>query len=134
MNCSPGLALDLQLADCLRRQEDGARFQAQRNSPFNNAIGALEGAVIEQEQPLPADVTCVAEYFSRKGFYALNVQAICDADYKFRWMVCKSPGSAHDSSAFTCTALGQARHRADEPPTFSLIQRGHCIRRRSCPR
>ena len=87
----------------------------------------LDGVAIEQEQPLPADVTCVADYYSRKGFYALNVQAICDADYKFRWMSCKSPGSAHDSTAFTCTALGQALHRADDPLTLSLIQHGHCI-------
>jgi len=65
VNCSPGLALNLQLADCLRWQGDGARFQAQRNSPFNKAIGALDGAVIEQEQSLPADVTCVAEYPQR---------------------------------------------------------------------
>ena len=68
MNCSPGLALDFQLAICSRRQEYGARFQAQRNSPFKNVIGALDGVAIEQEQPLPADVTCVADYYSRKGF------------------------------------------------------------------
>jgi len=89
VNCSPGLALDFQLADCSRPQEDGERFQAQRNSPFNSVIGALDGVAIEKEQPLPADVTCVADYYSRKGFYALNVQAICDADYKLRWMSCK---------------------------------------------
>jgi len=89
VNCSPGLALDFQLADCSRQQEDGERLQARRNSPFNSVIGALDGVAIEQEQSLPADVICVADYYSRKGFYALNVQAICDADYKFRWMSCK---------------------------------------------
>jgi len=49
VNCSLGLALDFQLADCSRRQEYGARFQAQRNSPFNNVIGALDGVAIDQE-------------------------------------------------------------------------------------
>ena len=39
----------------------------------------------------------------------------------------KSPGSAHDSSAFTCTALGQALHRTYDPLTLSLIHHGHCI-------
>ena len=115
------------MADCSRRQEYGARFQAQRNSPFNNVIKALDGITIEQGQSLPADVTCVADNYSRKGFYALNVQAIRDADYKFRWMSCKSPESAHDSSAFTCTALGQALHRADDLLTLRLMQHGRCI-------
>jgi len=72
-------------------------------------------------------VKCVAEYYSRQGFYALNVQAICDADYKFRWMSCKSPESAHNLTAFTCTSLGQVLHGADNPITLSLIQYGHCI-------
>jgi len=69
----------------------------------------------------------ICDVFSRKGFYVLNVQAICDAEYKFRWMSCKSPGSAHDSTAFSCDSLGQALHRADDPLTLSLIQHGHCI-------
>ena len=55
------------------------------------------------------------------------MQALCDADYKFRWMLSKSPGSAHDSTAFTCTVLAQALHRADDPLTLRLIQHGHCI-------
>ena len=102
---SPDLDLDFQMAEGSRRQEYGARFQAQRNYPFNNVIGALDGVVIEQEQPLPADVTRVADFYSRKGFYALNVQAICDADYKLRWMSCRSPGSAHDSINWVLMAV-----------------------------
>jgi len=127
VNCSPALALDFQVEDCTRRAAYAARFKAQRNSPFGNIIGALDGIAVQQEQPLATDVTCVADYYSRKGFYALNVQAICDADYKFRWMSCKSPGSAHDSSAFTGTNLGQALLHPENPLAARLIQVGHCI-------
>jgi len=127
VNSSPALALDFQVEDCTRRAAYAARFKAQRNSPFGNVIGALDGIAVHQEQPLATDVTCVADYYSRKGFYALNVQAICDADYKFRWMSCKSPGSAHDSSAFTGTNLGQALLHPENPLAARLIQVGHCI-------
>ena len=72
-------------------------------------------------------MTCVADYYSRQGLYALNVQAICDAEYKFRWMSCKSPGSAHDSSAFTGTNLGQALLHPENPLAARLIQVGQRI-------
>lgn len=127
VNSTSALALDFQVGNSTRRLAYAAGFQAGRNSPFSNVIGALDGVAIEQEQPLPSDVTCVADYYSRKGFYAFNVQAICDASYKFRWMSCMSPGSSHDSTAFSCTLLGQALLRPEDPITAALIRDGHCI-------
>jgi len=127
VNSSPALALDFQLADSTRRQAYAARFQSRRNFPFGNVVGALDGIAVEQEQPLASDVTCVADNNFLKGFYAFNVQAICDAEYKFRWMSCKSPGAMYDSAAFTCTSLGQSLSRPDDPLTSSLIRDGQCI-------
>lgn len=37
---------------------------------------------------------------NRKGYFSLNVQAICDARYNFRDIVCRWPGSSHDSNIF----------------------------------
>ena len=62
------------------------KIQDPTQLPFGSVSGALDGIAVQQEQPLATDVTCVADYYSRKGFYALNVQANFDADYKFRWM------------------------------------------------
>ena len=127
VNSSPVLALDFQLADSTRRPAYAARFQSGRNSPFGSVVGALDGIGVDQEQPLASDITCVADYYSRKGYYAFNVQATCDADYKLRWMSCRSPGETHDSAAFTCTCFGQSFSRPDDPLTSSLVRDGPYI-------
>ena len=80
VNSSPPLDLDYQLENSTRRRSYASDFQGCPSSPFENVCGALDGIAIEQEQPLSTDVPCVADYYSRKGFYALNTQAICDSD------------------------------------------------------
>ncbi|XP_062583945.1 putative nuclease HARBI1 [Saccostrea cucullata] len=41
-----------------------------------------------------------ADYICRKGYYAINVQMMCDARFKIRDVVAKWPGSVHDSRIF----------------------------------
>lgn len=127
VNSSPSLDLDYQLDNPARRLGYAAGFQRRRNSPFGNVCGALDGIAVKQEQPWPTDVACVADYYSRKGFYALNTQAICDSEYKFRWMACTSPGATHDSTAFSGTTLGRTLLDRDSALTRSLTRDGHCI-------
>ena len=42
---------------------------------------------------------------TRKGFFAVNVQAIADADGAILWFSVRCPGSVHDSAAFSLTQL-----------------------------
>ena len=44
-------------------------------------------------------------YFCRKGFYAHNVQAICDKRRRVIWTSTGHKGSTHDSTAFMETQL-----------------------------
>jgi len=127
VNSTPSLAFDFGLGNCQRRLDYAGGFQSRRNSPFGYVVGALDGVAIEQEQPLASDVQCVADYYSRKGCYALNTQEICDADYRVRWMSCLSPGSSHDSSAFACTELGRALLDPTNVLTRAMAEDGHCI-------
>ena len=46
-----------------------------------------------------------ASYFNRKGFFSINVQAMCDANYRFLFFCSNSAGSTHDSTAFASTRL-----------------------------
>jgi DDE superfamily endonuclease len=46
------------------------------------------------------EVADPGNYYCRKGFYALNVQAICDMSKQFLWCYPSNKGSAHDSAAF----------------------------------
>ena len=56
-----------------------------------------------------------AHYFNRKGFWAVCVQAVCDADRKILYWSSAHPGSTTDSIAWRSTALGAA-FEADELP------------------
>ena len=44
------------------------------------------------------------EYRNRKGYFSLNVQAICDADMQFMNVVA-CPGSSHDATIFNNSVL-----------------------------
>jgi len=127
VNSTLFLDLDFQLSSSPRRLAYAAGFQSRRNSPFGNVCGALDGIAVEQEKPLATDVPCVADYYSRKGFYALNTEAICDSENKFRWMACTSPGATHDSTAFSVTSLGRQLSDRDSVLTRDMTRDGHSI-------
>jgi len=135
VNSTPFSDLDFQLSSFPRRLAYELGFPSRRNSQSGNVCGTLDGIAVEQEQPLETDVPCVVDYYSRKVFYALNTQAICDSEYKFRWMACTTPGALHDSTAFSGTFLDmkstQPHHRQnyvhperEEIPFRPLLRHG----------
>lgn len=82
------------------------KFAAKTGGLFWGAIGALDGLAIRIKCPTKKDgINDPGNYFCRKGFYALNVQAICDRDKRFTWVSCCHKGSTHDSTAFAETRL-----------------------------
>ena len=60
---------------------------------FPNVLGAIDGSLIPIKKPTVDEHLFV----SRKGFHAINIQAICDAKYKFTSAVVRFPGGTHDS-------------------------------------
>lgn len=70
---------------------------------MHGCIGAIDGIAIKIVRP--TEVPNPARYYCRKGFYALNVQAICDSDCRFLWVAARNPGSTHDSVAYEGTNL-----------------------------
>jgi DDE superfamily endonuclease len=54
----------------------------------------------------PQDKYFPRHYYTRKGFYALPVQCICDASYRFLYMSARCVGSTHESLAWACSMLG----------------------------
>lgn len=64
---------------------------------FPRVIGAIDGTHIPIRSPGGAN----AETFRcRKGFFSINVQAVCDANLKIRHIIARWPGSVHDSTIF----------------------------------
>ena len=96
---TPELQMSMPVWDAAWRRRTAAGFQRRSDSPLRNIIGSLDGIAVRQERPTAAEVTCTKDYWSRKGFFAYNVQAICDSNYEFLWMSFRTPGSSCDSSA-----------------------------------
>lgn len=82
---------------------------------FKNCIGALDGWAVKIKRPVPADhLRDPGAYFCRKGFFALNCQAICDFHKRITWISSRHIGSCHDSVAFTDTKLyGKLQEKSD---------------------
>jgi DDE superfamily endonuclease len=80
-------------------------FQRLRNSPFYGVIGAIDGIAVAIHAPSPSECPNPRSFFNRKGFFAINVQAVVGADCSVLYLSAKHAGSTHDSTAFQSTSL-----------------------------
>ena len=83
VNAASSMDICLPLADPVWRARTAALFQRRQDSPFNNILGAFDGIAIKQTAPSCSEVTCVADHYCRKGLFALNTQAMCEANFEF---------------------------------------------------
>ena len=82
-----------------------ARQREEINPPtnvFRHCIGFLDGSGIILRYKPTIDPQ---SYYSHKGFYGFNLQAICDWNSKFLWVAMGHTASAYDSRAFKFIAL-----------------------------
>ncbi|XP_046360526.1 putative nuclease HARBI1 [Haliotis rufescens] len=73
-------------------------------SRFPKVLGCIDGTLIPIMRPTGDEE---AVYVCRKGFHAVNVQAVCDAELRFTSVVSKWPGSTHDSFMLQNSKIGQ---------------------------
>ncbi|XP_046547254.1 putative nuclease HARBI1 [Haliotis rubra] len=71
---------------------------------FPKVLGCIDGTLIPIMRPSDDEE---AVYVCRKGFHAVNVQAVCDAELRFTSVVSKWPGSVHDSFMLQNSSIGQ---------------------------
>lgn len=104
-------AFDFPLARLIQEQDREALaaiaepFSYGSNGVLSGVIGALDGIAIRIRSPQLSEVSDPGNYYCRKGFFALNVQAICDRSKKFLWCYTSNKGSTHDSAAFSNSRL-----------------------------
>ena len=72
---------------------------------LKGCIGAIDGWLVKIKCPSLFEVSNPGKYMSRKGFFALNVQAIVDKKKRILWRHIGQKGSAHDSTVFKNTKL-----------------------------
>ena len=70
---------------------------------IGGCIGAIDGWLVRISKPV--GVPNASNFLSRKGYFAINVQAICDKKKRFLWKSILCRGGEHDASAFAETDL-----------------------------
>lgn len=72
---------------------------------FPKVVGCIDCTHVKIQSPGGEN----AEIFrNRKGYFSFNVQAVCNADLMILDIVCRWPGSAHDSNIFNNSRI---KHR-----------------------
>uniref|UniRef100_A0A3Q2G3V4 DDE Tnp4 domain-containing protein n=1 Tax=Cyprinodon variegatus TaxID=28743 RepID=A0A3Q2G3V4_CYPVA len=70
---------------------------------YPTCIGAIDGSHI----PIVAPKESRVDYFNRKGWYSINMQALVDDRYMFRDLCIGWPGSTHDAHVLVNSHLYQ---------------------------
>ena len=87
-----------------RLNEVARGFAQKSNHVINGCIGAVDGWVVKIKKPSVDkdlyNMSDPASYFSRKGFFGINVQAIVDSKKRILFRNINSRGAEHDSTAF----------------------------------
>lgn len=84
---------------------------------FPKCIGAIDCTHVKIISPGGNN----AEIFrNRKGFFSFNVQAICDSNCLFQDVVCRWPGSTHDSQIFSNSYI-RARFERGDFEDYTLV-------------
>ena len=87
-------------------REVASQFHIASQGVMTGCIGALDGWVVKIKPPSVQDgVRDPASFYSRKGFYGLNVQAIVDKKKRVLYRSILSRGAEHDSTAFKNSSL-----------------------------
>ena len=87
--------------------ETSKGFSQRSNGIFKGAIGALDGWLVQIIKPsyFRDGFKNVTGFFSRKDFYALNVQCIVDDKKRVLCFSYRHKGGLHDSTCFRDTKL-----------------------------
>ncbi|XP_052799657.1 putative nuclease HARBI1 isoform X2 [Mya arenaria] len=72
-----------------------------RKCKFPNIVGAVDGTLV----PILAPTANEESFVCRKGFHAINCQAVASSDLRFIDIVAKWPGSSHDAGVFDNSVL-----------------------------
>ena len=111
-------ALDAETEAPLRALSEG--FRARSHRAMHGAIGAIDGLLVPIKAP--SGETNAKTYHCRKGFFAINIQGICDARYRITYAsIGRTPGAVHDSYAWSRDPLHKRIH--GEGPTNSMLMR-----------
>lgn len=65
----------------------------------------LDGLAMKIQEPYRADVPNSSTYYNWKGYFALNMQDMCDCAYRFQYVSAVNPRSTQDSMEFAMSGI-----------------------------
>jgi hypothetical protein len=77
---------------------------------FEHCVGVIDGLAIRIRCPRFA--ANPHSYFNRKGYYSMNLQAVCDANLVIRCYSLRTVGATHDSLAYNVMDLSKVSPRS----------------------
>ena len=80
---------------------------AKSSANLRGCVAAVDGMAIKIEAPDISQDARPARFYCRKGFFSLNLQAVCDSSRKFLAAYIDCPGSVNDALAWKYTNLYQ---------------------------
>ena len=95
------------LEDDDNMKEAARDFAIQSNRFFVGAVGALDGWLVKIGKPTKNQdqVQNPGSYFSRKGFFAVNVQVIVEKKKRVWCRAVQCRGAEHDATVFKHSTL-----------------------------
>jgi hypothetical protein len=94
-------------SDSAKLDEIERTFAQHNQGAVRGCVGAVDGMAVKIKRPTLSECDNPMSYYSRKGFYAVVLQAICDGDCKFLWGSILAGGSTHDSTCWSITELSR---------------------------
>ena len=89
----------------LEQLAEGFMKSTSNHPALYGCVGALDGYAVRIRRPFVSEESKPNDYMSRKGFFAINVQAICDAKCRFLYIYADTPGSTHDATAYALSSF-----------------------------
>ena len=80
-------------------------FSRGQRNPLRGCVSAIDGLALRIQRPRVTDVPNPMAYWTRKGFFAINVQAAVGADFKVQFLSAVTARSCHDSTALATSGL-----------------------------
>jgi hypothetical protein len=121
INKNSHINIDFSDRDQLQQIESGFAAKSSRQL-FRGCIGAIDGIQVKVSKPSIRDgVLNPREFFCRKGFYSINVQAVCDSDWRFLDIDIRWPGSTSDTMAWMTTDVYKAIQQKIIPDGFFFV-------------
>jgi|EP00979_Chaetoceros_neogracilis_P009196 hypothetical protein len=113
------------LEDEEKMKEAVLEFARHSNGLFVGAIGALDGWLVKIGKPRRRSdkVQNPGSYFSRKGFFAVNVQVIVDKKKRVWYRAVQCRGAEHDSTAFKHSSI----YKLLQEKWKGLLKKGYYI-------